>query len=155
MILIKKHIFKAVGMRAFPANLFWRRKWLSMTSLWRHLWPTYHRPWNNFSPPGRGLIYASWFFDIFDLRSTIAHDFVMLPQGENCEIGGSCSKKILQISASFYYVWVTIPPYIPSCDTFIFCFVVLFQDGVNSGHVRAIYVLANDLSINKAQASTM
>ena len=45
-------------------------------------------------------------FDIFDLRSKIGHDIVMLTPWINFEIVRLL--KILQISASCYYVCVTI-----------------------------------------------
>ena len=57
--------------------------------------------------------------------------------------------KILEISASFYYVYVTIPPYIPICDSVFLGLSYFFQDGLNKVHVRPIYLLANNLPMNK------
>ena len=49
--------------------------------------------------------------DIFDLRPNIGHDLGMFTLQEHFEIAPVLN--ILQISASFYCFWLTIPPYIP------------------------------------------
>ena len=53
-------------------------------------------------------------FYTFDLRSNIGHDLVMLTLWENFEIVPVI--KMLQISASYYYVCVTISLYMPIRD---------------------------------------
>ena len=54
-------------------------------------------------------------FYSFDLRSNIGHDLVMLSLWENFEIVPVL--KIFQMSASLYYLCVTIPSYILICNS--------------------------------------
>ena len=58
-----------------------------------------------------------------------------------------------RISISFHHECITIPFYMPICNSVFSLLGVLFPDEINSGHVRSIYVFANNLVTNVAIAA--